>query len=238
MMRPRMVYRPPRARQRARLPDGRPVGGALVAVEGPIGVGKTTLARWLAAPLRAAAVLEVVEENPFLHHFYQDMRGYAFQTQIFFFLSRYRQQEVIRRAREQGQAVVSDSIFAKDRLFAQMNLDAEELDLYTRLFDLIAPMTVQPALVIYLTAHLETLLDRIAHRDRPFERAIEPGYLDRLSDEYARFFAEYDQTALLTVDTDEVDIFTEKDLKEILQSVDLAGNNEEKWAVRGIDGFV
>ena len=211
----------------AALPDGRPVGGALVAVEGPIGVGKTTLARLLAAPLRAAAVLEVVEENPFLHHFYQDMRGYAFQTQIFFFLSRYRQQEVIRRAREQGQAVVSDYIFAKDRLFAQMNLDAEELDLYTRLFDLIAPMTVQPALVIYLTAHLETLLDRIAHRDRPFERAIEPGYLDRLSDEYARFFAEYDQTALLTVDTDEVDIFTEKDLKEILQSVDLAGNNEE-----------
>ena len=227
MMRPRMVYRPPRARQRALLPDGRPVGGVFVAVEGPIGVGKTTLARLLAAPLRAAAVLEVVEENPFLHHFYQDMRGYAFQTQIFFFLSRYRQQEVIRRAREQGQAVVSDSIFAKDRLFAQMNLDAEELDLYTRLFDLIAPMTVQPALVIYLTAHLETLLDRIAHRDRPFERAIEPGYLDRLSDEYARFFAEYDQTALLTVDTDEVDIFTEKDLKEILQSVDLAGNNEE-----------
>src|SRR5207302_7901074 len=112
MMRPRMVYRPPRARQRALLPDGRPVGGVFVAVEGPIGVGKTTLARLLAAPLRAAAVLEVVEENPFLHHFYQDMRGYAFQTQIFFFLSRYRQQEVIRRRGGRGRRSFATSWFA------------------------------------------------------------------------------------------------------------------------------
>ena len=217
MTRPRMVYRPLRARQRALLPDGRPVGGVFVAVEGPIGVGKTTLARLLAAPLRAAAVLEVVEENPFLHHFYQDMRGYAFQTQIFFFLSRYRQQEVIRRAREQGQSIVSDYMFAKDRLFAQMNLDTQELDLYTRLFGLIAPMTVRPALVICLTAHLETLLDRIAHRDRPFERMIEPTYLERLRVEYESFFDGYNDTALLRVDTDEVDIFTEADLRGILQ---------------------
>src|SRR5207247_368091 len=136
----------------------------------------------------AACVVVVVEENPFLHHFYQDMRGYAFQTQIFFFLSRYRQQEVIRRAREQGQSIVSDYMFAKDRLFAQMNLDTQELDLYTRLFGLIAPMTVRPALVICLTAHLETLLDRIAHRDRPFERMIEPTYLERLRVEYESFF--------------------------------------------------
>ena len=222
MTRPRMVYRPPRVRQRLLLPGGRSAEGVCVAVEGPIGVGKTTLARLLAESLEATTVLEVVEENPFLHHFYRDIRVYAFQTQLFFFLSRYRQQDAIRRVREAGRSVVSDYLFAKDRLFARMNLDAEELDLYTRLYDLIAPMAVQPALVIYLTAQLQTLMDRIAHRDRPFERALEPAYLNRLREEYERFFAEYDETALLTVDTDEVDIFTARDMEEIAHRVDLA----------------
>ena len=187
-----------------------------VAVEGPIGVGKTTLTRLLARKLDAIEMLEVVEENPFLHHFYQDIRAYAFQTQIFFFLSRYRQQSAVREQRERGRSVVSDYMFAKDRLFARMNLNEHEWDLYERLFALIAPMTVRPDLVIYLTAELPTLLRRIAHRDRPFERAIEPAYLDRLRREYDRFFAEYDETALLTVDTEAVDIFTTADLEEIL----------------------
>jgi len=168
MTRPRMVYRPPRARQRLLLPGGGSAEGVCVAVEEPIGVGKTTLARLLAESLEATTVLEVVEENPFLHHFYRDIRAYAFQTQMFFFLSRYR------------------------------------------------------ALVIYLTAQLETLTDRIAHRDRPFERAIEPAYLERLRGEYEGFFDAYDETALLTLNTDEVDIFTEADLKEIVRYVDEA----------------
>src|SRR2546427_10493187 len=219
---PRMVYRPPRVRQRLLLPGGGSAEGVCVAVEGPIGVGKTTLARLLAESLEATTVLEVVEENPFLHHFYRDIRAYAFQTQMFFFLSRYRQQDAIRRVREEGQSVVSDYIFAKDRLFARMNLNVEELDLYTRLYELIAPMMIQPALVIYLTAQLQTLTDRIAHRDRPFERAIEPAYLERLRGEYEGFFDAYDETALLTVDTDEVDIFTARDMEEITHRVDLA----------------
>lgn len=213
----RLAFRPPRAEQRSLLEAGDRPPGVCVAVEGPIGVGKTTLAQRLAGRLGAAEILEVVEANPFLHHFYQDIRGYAFQTQIFFFLSRYRQQGSIRAERERGRAVVSDYMFAKDRLFARLNLDVHELDLYERLYGLIAPMTVTPDLVIYLTAALPALLERIAHRDRPFERAIEPAYLHRLCEEYGRFFAEYDETALLTVDTEAVDIFTEADLGEILE---------------------
>lgn len=215
-------FTPPRTTQRPLLPPSAG-GGICVAVEGPIGVGKTTLTHLLAPRLEAGEVLEVVEENPFLHHFYDDIRGYAFQTQIFFFLSRYRQQEAIRLAREQGRTVVTDYMFAKDRLFARMNLDRHELDLYERLYDLVVPLTVQPDLLIYLTAEPETLLRRIASRDRPFERTIEPDYLRRLCEEYERFFAEYDAAAVLTVDTDEVDIFTEGDLREVMRHVNAAG---------------
>jgi deoxyguanosine kinase len=190
--------------------------GLHVAVEGPIGVGKTTLTRVLAAELGAEPVLEVVEENPFLLKFYEDIRAYAFQTQIFFFLSRYRQQDAIKARRAAGQAVVSDYVFLKDRLFARMNLDARELDLYDRLFEIVAPTTVVPDLVIYLKAGLDTLLRRIAQRDRPFERAIEPEYLARLCEVYEEFMPAYDDVAVLTVDTDEVDIFTRPDLDGIL----------------------
>jgi len=211
----KVSFRPPRAAQML-LRGGLPAAGTHVAVEGPIGVGKTTLTRLLAAELGADPVLEVVEENPFLLRFYEDIRAYAFQTQIFFFLSRYRQQDAIKAKRAAGQSVVSDYVFSKDRLFARMNLDARELDLYDRLFEIVAPTTVIPDLVVYLKAGLDTLLRRIAQRDRPFERTIEPGYLARLCEVYEEFMPAYDDVAVLTVDTDEVDIFTRPDLDEIL----------------------
>ncbi|MGH2349885.1 MAG: deoxynucleoside kinase [bacterium] len=215
-MTPPLSFRPPRAAQMLLRGDGVRPAGVHLAVEGPIGVGKTTLTRLLAAELGAEPVLEVVEENPFLLKFYEDVRGYAFQTQIFFFLSRHRQQDAIKAKRASGQSVVSDYVFLKDRLFARMNLDARELDLYDRLFEIVAPTTMIPDLVIYLTAGVDTLLRRIAQRDRPFERTIEPGYLTRLCGVYEEFMPAYDDVAVLTVDTDELDIFTRPDLDAIL----------------------
>ncbi|HEY3247152.1 MAG TPA: deoxynucleoside kinase [bacterium] len=215
-----LSFRPPRTSQEVLLRgDGTRPAGLHVAVEGPIGVGKTTLTRLLADALGAEPVLEVVEENPFLLRFYQDIRGYAFQTQIFFFLSRHRQQDAIKARRASGISVVSDYIFLKDRLFARMNLDERELDLYDRLFAIVAPTTVVPDVVVYLRADLETLLRRIAQRDRPFERAIERDYLARLCEVYEEFVPAYDEVAVLTVDTDKVDIFSKADLAQILHYV-------------------
>jgi len=154
----RMEFRPPRAAQALLLEAG-PPRGVCITVEGPIGVGKTTLTRLLAARLEAVEMLEVVEENPFLHHFYQDIRAYAFQTQIFFFLSRYRQQGAVREQRESGRSVVSDYMFAKDRLFARMNLSEHEWDLYERLFALARTKLEPGGLVVAdnVLSHADTL---------------------------------------------------------------------------------
>ena len=215
-----LVYRPLRA-PREHLPPG---GAPVVAVEGPIGVGKTTLAHRLGAALEAVVVLEVVEDNPFLSRFYQDIRAAAFQTQVFFLLSRYRQQDVIRQAAMQGRRVVTDYIFAKDRLFARLTLDPQELDLYEQLHAALAPRTVTPSLVVYLTARVPTLLERIARRGRPFERFLQPAYLERLCRAYEEFFEAYDEAPVLQVDTDRVDAGGEEDLREILRYVTAAGS--------------
>lgn len=195
-------------------PGASPAGEArsrYVAVEGVIGVGKTTLTRRLAKSLEAAMLLEVVEENPFLARFYDDPEAYSFQTQIFFLLSRYRQQlELSQRDLFSG-SVVADYIFAKDQIFATINLSEEELALYRTIVPLLEARLVKPELVVYLQATTDVLLERIKRRGRSFEREISREYLETLSEAYNHFFFHYDDTPLLIVNTNEMDLVSHDD---------------------------
>jgi deoxyadenosine/deoxycytidine kinase/NTP pyrophosphatase (non-canonical NTP hydrolase) len=173
-----------------------------IAIEGVIGVGKTSLARYLQQELNASVLFEVFEENPFLANFYQDRVRYAFQTQVFFLLSRYDQQ---RRISQSTLPLISDYIFAKDRIFAHQNLANDELKTYERVYEALAKNITKPNLVVYLRAETPTLMAQIARRDRPYERNMENGYIDGLRVAYDQFFAEYESTPLLTIDTSELD---------------------------------
>ena len=177
-----------------------------IAIEGVIGVGKTTLATILAEKLGAQLQVEEVEENPFLARFYGDMRGYAFQTQIFFLLSRYRQQVELAQASLFTQKVVSDYIFAKDRIFAYINLNDDELALYERLVKILEKDIAKPDVVIYLQASTDQLMERIRKRGRPFEKNMPRNYIDTLNRAYNHFFFHYDETPLVMVNTDSLDL--------------------------------
>ncbi len=177
-----------------------------LAVEGPIGSGKTTLAQILADRLGGRLILEPVEENPFLPSFYEDARKHAFQTQLFFLLSRFQQQQQLHQQDLFTQSTVSDYLFAKDRIFAALTLDANELSLYDRLYEVLGPRVVKPDLVIYLQARTEVLLHRIRKRGRPYERQIDPEYVERLATAYNDFFFHYDETPLLVVNTSDIDL--------------------------------
>jgi deoxyguanosine kinase len=161
-----------------------------LAIEGVIGVGKTTLARLLQPAFQAALVLEVFEENPFLSDFYADRDRYAFQTQIFFLLSRYHQQRrSVPNILSGNEALIADYTFAKDALFARINLKGDELDMYYRVHDALAEKVQQPDLVIYLRADTDVLMQRIAMRDRSYERNMEWEYIDQLNQAYEAFFS-------------------------------------------------
>lgn len=174
------------------------------AIEGVIGVGKTTLARMLQPTFNAELVLEVFEENPFLSNFYSDRARYAFQTQIFFLLSRYHQQRRnISERLEHVNALISDYTFEKDALFARINLKGDELDMYYRVQEALAEKVTRPDLIVYLRASTETLMRRITMRDRPYERSMDRNYIDLLRQSYDDFFFDGGHnTRILILETD------------------------------------
>ncbi len=178
-----------------------------VAIEGVIGVGKTTLARLLAPAFEADMLLEIFEENPFLSDFYSDRARYAFQTQIFFLLSRYHQQRRgVTEIVSSGRSLISDYTFDKDSLFARINLAGDELQMYQRVHEALAEKIPMPDLLVYLTAETDTLMQRIALRDRAYERNMERGYIDELNHAYEEFFSkQYDGKLVLTIDTNPLD---------------------------------
>jgi deoxyadenosine/deoxycytidine kinase len=188
-----------------------------IAIEGPIGVGKTTLAQLLSERLAGRLVLEPVEENPFLASFYDDARKYAFQTQLFFLLSRFQQQQQLFQQDLFNQGTVADYLFAKDRIFASLTLDPNELALYDRLYEVLGPRVVKPDLVVYLQARVDVLLQRIKKRGRGYEQRIDPAYVEALATAYSSFFFHYEETPLLVVNTSEIDIVdSEEDLEALV----------------------
>lgn len=194
-----------------------------VVIEGAIGAGKTTLARLLQPAFEARLLLEEFEENPFLADFYADRERYAFQTQLFFLLSRYRQQhQVVPEALTRG-SLISDYSFSKDSLFAHLNLEGDELAMYERVYAILSENLVQPDLMVFLRANTEVLMDRIAVRDRTYERDMDRDYIDRLRVAYERFFAEYQDTPLLTLDTNHINfVQNPDDLKTLTGKVQSA----------------
>lgn len=174
-----------------------------VVIEGPIGVGKTTLVEKLVERFSARPVLEIFEENPFLADFYTNQQRFAFQTEMFFLLSRYRQQEQFSQTDLFSQFHVSDYLFVKCRLFASLTLSDHELALYDRMYNILITQVPTPDLVIHLTAPVDTLLERIDRRGRPYEKNIDAEYLERLSSLYHNFFAHYEESPLLEIDSSE-----------------------------------
>ncbi|MBI3015582.1 MAG: deoxynucleoside kinase [Candidatus Tectomicrobia bacterium] len=191
-----------------------------IAIEGPIGVGKTSLARLLGDAFQAHTVLEVAEKNPFLEDFYRDPVRYAFQAQIFFLLSRFRQQEELVQHQLFQQTTVCDYLFVKDRIFASVTLDDKELKLYDEVYQLLEPRVPKPDLVIYLQAELEVLLRRIRSRSREYERGIAVEYVEAVSRTYNEFFFHYRETPLLVINTSEIDFVNQtEDLQDLIAKI-------------------
>jgi deoxyguanosine kinase len=184
-----------------------------IAIEGVIGVGKTSLARLLQAPFNSNVLLEIFEENPFLAKFYEDRTRYAFQTQMFFLLSRYYQQRRgVSELLGKEKTLISDYTFDKDALFAKNTLDGDELEMYNQLHAVLAEKIPDPDLILYLRATTNTLMRRITLRDRPYERDMDRDYIDMVNVAYDDYFLKSDaERSVLVIDSDEMDFVHNQD---------------------------
>jgi len=203
-------------------------------VEGPIGVGKTSLAKSLATEFHARSVFEKVEENPFLTKFYEDRESYAFQAQIFFLLSRYQQQRELIQQDLFNQNAVSDYLFAKDRIFATLNLSSEEITLYKQLYQLLDPRVPKPDLVVYLQARPDVLYKRVKKRDKKFDKEITPEYLTEVARAYNEFFFRYDESPLLAINTSDIDFMaSSEDLADLIKEINTMGSGTQHYIPLG-----
>lgn len=191
-----------------------------IAIEGVIGAGKSSLARKLADQLSANLIMEEFDENPFLEKFYDDRKRFAFQTQMFFLINRFKQQQQLNQQDLFAKYMVSDYIFEKDKIFAYLNLSGEELKLYETIFPLLERDIPKPDLVIFLQSGLDRLVENIKTRGRKFERNLTRAYLSELSEAYNNFFFKYNNTPLLIVNTSEIDFVNrEEDFDELFSQV-------------------
>jgi deoxyguanosine kinase len=197
----------------------------LVVVEGPIGVGKTSLVKRLAETFGCGQLLEAPDDNPFLERFYRDPRGAAFATQLHFLFQRSQQLEALRQADLfAGSGLVADFLFEKDRLFAELTLDRHELDLYDQVYSRMSMDAPRPDLVVYLQAPVPVLMERIRRRDRRAEQPLEASYLQRLSDAYTEFFYHWQHSPLLIVNAARINpVHSDADYQLLLERICNAG---------------
>ena len=195
-----------------------------IAIEGTIGVGKTSLAGILGDRLEAKLILEEFEENPFLVEFYKDSDRFAFQTQLFFLLSRYRQQQQLQQTDLFTKTLISDYMFVKDRLFAALNLDDKEMSLYNAVARILEKNVASPDMVIFLQSDTDRLMQNIKLRGREYEKLIDWKYIDALNQMYNEYFFRYDVSPLLIINTNDIDFVNNKDdLEEIIEFIRTPG---------------
>ena len=191
-----------------------------IAIEGPIGVGKTSLTQLLSKELGARLVLEDFEDNPFLPDFYNDPERFGFQTQLFFLLQRYRQQQDLRQVDMFQKLLITDYMFVKDRLFASLNLGDKEMQLYDTVASLLERNIIKPDIVIYLQADTDVLMKNIEKRGRNMEKNVTWEYIDALNQVYTEYFFRYQDTPLVIINTNNIDfVENENDLKEVIDYI-------------------